>query len=194
MSDTNLNLNLFAYDDHRLGTPQVGRFLDTGTSESSVGRINIRKAESQDKRSPNDTVFCDTCIISSIQYNREVAFQPEPTLSGDLYINFFGDKPTQYTVEGVAFDRRKCKAVDPLLPGKGENPVKSIIDFYDKYRLKLSKNQTAEDQVTLTTYDTLYDDVTVTYVGILVAMKMNLIRNQENRLQYDFSFTFLAIE
>jgi len=188
-----------------LGLPGQEWYHDVKDSES-MGTIFIRKAAG-DGENGRTTEFVQTCIINQIGYVREVAHQPEPTLSGNLYVSFFGDKPTMYSVSGIAFDAFKCPESDiaafhsKFLPGGSDkhyqhNPVKTLIDFYDKYRLNFvtgEKTKESDTQVTLTTYNTVYGG-SITYVGILVSMFLDLRATVNGVRQYTFSFKFLAIK
>jgi len=144
--------------------------------------------------------FLAHCIVNNIQYAREVACQPEPVLNGHLYLSFFGDKPMSYIVSGVAFDYSPCHRGSPGGIGGGENelvnPVHSLVEFYEMYKLKelreAGKNQRAREQITLTTYDTLWGG-SITYVGVLIRMNLVTSTTTQGVRQHDFTYTFISI-
>ena len=75
--------------------------------------------------------------------------------------------------------------------------MKNLIDFYDRYRLNFQtgvETKESDTQVTLTTYNTVFEGHTVTYVGILVSMFLDLRTTVNGVRQYTFSFKFLAIK
>jgi len=202
--------NIFSIGDNPLqyGAMKVARFIDTEAKDNAkdgqvqMWQVQIKKAE-KDKLKEKGS-FLDTCLITSLRYQREVAVQPEPTIGGELFINHFGDKPTQYFIEGIAFDH-VCNDKEETSTGTNydvkvrapSDPPRSLIEFYDNYRLQRGKNpketEKAGQQVVLTTYNTLSGKY-IKYVGLLISMVMDLTCDQYGRRQYNFSMIFLAIQ
>jgi len=178
--------NLFSYGDNvsQTGTTRVGKFFSS--ADGSPGSINVRygggnNAQYEDLKT--------ACIITSIKYVREVAHQPEPTLGGELYINIFGDKPTRYFLEGMAFDAPLCETSE----GRNSDPGASIIAFYDAYKLReLKDNQKASDQIFTTIYNTI-GGKSINYNGFLVSLLLDLVCEESGVRRYQFSLMFLAV-
>ena len=175
-------INLFSVGDDggTQSSARVAQFV-TGNDVKVASFKVFRQGEAA-------TEVFDTVLITAINSGREVAHQLEPTISGDLFINFFGDTPTVYKIIGMAFDRIKCK-------GDTENPVKSILNFYNKYKLQYNGDNSgdAQKQISFVVHDTLFGGA-LRYAGILIKMSLDTTINPEGVRKYDFSFTFIAVD
>jgi len=148
---------------------------------ANMGTINI----SRQGGGGAGPALLQSCLIQQISYNREVAVQPEPTLSGNLYISCFGDKATQYSVSGIAFD------VEPCQPGQGD-PVAHIVEFYNDFRLNTENGTDVAQQIVLTTYNTIIGS-SVVYVGILIGMQLYTTMSADGTRRHNFTFNFIAL-
>jgi len=181
-------------DDSVLGVSKLIRYVETGKDTKDIGKIRIKR---NDGKKADDLLAA--VLISSITHDKSVACQPEPTISGHLYLNYFGDKPTSYTLNGMAYDHLYCDAegtgVDESggtgISFTGAEPLKAIVEFYEDFKLKLDKE--LKDQVVITTYDTL-GGTYLNYVGILTQMNLTVSANTDGSRRFDFVLTFIAIE
>ena len=191
--------NLFSHVDAdsmpAYGAPVVRRIVNVPSGgANTLGTVVIRKNSMGGvvNEPKYAEAFMSSCLITSIRHGKEVAFRAEPTISGDLYVNFFGDKPTEYTVSGMAFDGLKCKNITNPHP----EPLNSIYDFYEEYKLKIDENisNDVQNAITLTTYNTLHEGKSKSYVGLLIRMDVTTrMADASGIVQYDFNLTFLAL-
>ncbi len=169
----------------RNGTVTTRRIVDATPGDTSLGTVSIRRnnVAAIDEVTRN---FLDTCLITRIRHGKEVAYSAEPTISGDLYINHFGDKPTEYHVEGVAFDGWKCAEETRT------DPLTNLYAFYRDYRLTAAAD--VGTMVTITTYNMLYDGGYKNYSGLLTKMSADVSADSTGVRQYQFSLSFLSLD
>lgn len=163
-------------------------FYDAEASKI-LGAVRIKRNDGTDPDQAAVT-FLGACLITQITHNREVACIIEPTISGDLYLSHFGDKPTEYTVQGIAFDSPDCA-------GKtgGKSSINSIYDFYDTYRLQATPQ--IQDAITVTTYNTMKKgkDAVINYAGLLTKMFATVeLADTSGIRQCNFTFSFVSLE
>ena len=200
----NSSHNLFfpaSYNGPTYGAPRMAWFVN-GNNSSELGTIAIERASGAGKI-PSPT-FLSSCIINTISQTREVACQPEPTLSGNLYLNFFGDKATKFSISGAAFDRLECSQFGGqndsrhnYNPAKSSDSARSIIDFYEEYRLQSkegveSLEENSRHQIKVVTYNSFLQEA-IHYVGILIMMELKLSAQADGLRRYDFTFTFISL-
>jgi len=176
-------LNLFTHGITPVpgyGAMTIGVIKDPNGVGDTLGTVRIHK-----NNSDTNADFLSTCLITRIRHNKEVAFSAEPTISGDLYLNYFGNKPTSYTVSGIAFDSIGCNE------SPAGEPLTDLYKFYEDYKLKAVDN--IQECVTITTYHTLHGTAK-NYTGLLTGMDATIaLADPNGTRQYEFNLSFLAL-